>query len=69
MWGPEAPLATGSVHKLRNLFGTSAPVVRGRIYGRIEDGSARMLITPDVIRARLHQSSTGISPAFLRPTA
>lgn len=64
MWGPEAPLATGSVQKLRELFGSRDPVEPGRLYGRVEDGSARMLLTPDVTHAWLHQSRTGISPAI-----
>lgn len=64
MWGPEAPLATGSVAKLRTLFGSVAPVVPGRLYGQIGDGSARMLLTPDVTHAWLHESSAGITPAL-----
>lgn len=64
MWGPEAPLATGSVGKLRTLFGSAEPVVPGRVYGQVEDGSARMLLTPDVTHAWLHESSAGITPAI-----
>ncbi|MGE8135662.1 alpha/beta hydrolase family protein [Novosphingobium subterraneum] len=64
MWGPEAPLATGAVGKLRTLFGSAEPVVPGRLYGRVEDGSARMLLTPGVTHAWLHQSSAGITPAI-----
>lgn len=64
MWGPEAPLQTGSVQKLRDLFGSTEPVVPGRLYGNTADGSARKLLTPDVTHAWLHQSSTGITPAL-----
>lgn len=64
MWGPEAPLATGSVQKLRDLFGSRDPVEPGRLYGSVADGTARMLLTPDVTHAWLHQSQTGISPAI-----
>lgn len=64
MWGPEAPLATGAVSKLRTLFASSDPVEPGRLYGNTQDGSARMLLTPPVIHAWLHQSSAGITPAI-----
>lgn len=64
MWGAEAPLATGSVPKLRDLFGSAAPVVPGRLYGRIGDGSARMLLTPNTTHAWLHESTAGITPAI-----
>lgn len=64
MWGPEAPLATGAVKKIRDLFGTSAPVEPGHLYGNAGDGSARMLLTPGVVHAWLHQSSAGIAPAI-----
>jgi pimeloyl-ACP methyl ester carboxylesterase len=64
MWGAEAPLATGFVPKLRDLFGSAAPVVPGRLYGRIGDGSARMLLTPTTTHAWLHESAAGITPAI-----
>ncbi len=64
MWGPGSPLATGAVKKLRDLFGSTEPVVPGRLYGRIADGNARMLLTPAVTHAWLHQSSAGITPAL-----
>jgi len=65
MWGPEAPLRTGSTEKARALFGTgNAPVVAGRLYGRVEEGTARLLLTPAVTHAWLHQSSAGITPAI-----
>ena len=64
MWGPEAPLATGAVQKLRDLFGSAEPVVPGKLYGNLADGSARKLLTPDVTHAWLHQSSKGITPAL-----
>lgn len=64
MWGPGAPQHTGSTEKARTLFGTgNAPVVPGRLYGRVEDGTARLLLTPAVTHAWLHQSSAGITPA------
>jgi pimeloyl-ACP methyl ester carboxylesterase len=63
MWGNEAPLATGATRKMRDLFGTQASVEPGKLYGRTEDGTGRMLLTPNVTHAWLHQSSAGIAPA------
>lgn len=63
MWGDEAPLATGATRKMRGVFGSQTPVEPGKLYGRIEDGTGRMLLTPDVTHAWLHQSSAGIAPA------
>lgn len=64
MWGPESPLQTGSVQKLRDLFGSIEPVVPGKLYGNLAAGNARKLLTPDVTHAWLHQSSAGITPAL-----
>ncbi|MDR7157228.1 pimeloyl-ACP methyl ester carboxylesterase [Sphingobium xenophagum] len=65
MWGAEAPLRTGATEKARTTFGTgTAPVVAGQLYGRIEEGTARKLLTPSVSHAWLHQSATGITPAI-----
>lgn len=64
MWGDEAPLATGATKKMRDLFGALTPVEPGKLYGRLGDGTGRMLLTPDVTHAWLHQSSAGIAPAI-----
>jgi pimeloyl-ACP methyl ester carboxylesterase len=64
MWGPEAPLKTGETARAKVLFGTDQPVVPGRLYGDIAQGTARMLLTPFVTHAWLHQSATGITPAL-----
>lgn len=64
MWGPEAPVNTGATARAKALFGTDQPVVPGRLYGDIAQGTARMLLTPFVTHAWLHQSVTGITPAL-----
>lgn len=64
MWGPEAPISTGATARAKALFGTQGPVVPGRLYGDIAQGTARMLLTPFVTHAWLHQSATGITPAL-----
>ncbi len=64
MWGPEAPLNTGATARAKALFGTNQAVVPGRLYGDIGEGTARMLLTPFVTHAWLHQSAAGITPAL-----
>jgi len=64
MWGPGAPSATGTNLKLRRTFGSAAPVEPGRLYGDMSKGNARMLLTPPVVHAWLHESSAGITPAL-----
>lgn len=64
MWGPGAPSATGTNAKLRATFGSAAAVEPGRLYGDIAKGNARMLLTPPVVHAWLHESSAGITPAL-----
>lgn len=63
MWGPEAPVRTGATQKIMTTFGVTQPVEAGRLYGNIAAGNARMLLTPPVVHAWLHESSTGIAPA------
>lgn len=64
MWGPQSPVETGATDRAKALFGTSGPVVPGRLYGSIDQGTARMLLTPFVTHPWLHQSATGITPAL-----
>lgn len=64
MWGAGAPSATGTNAKLRAAFGSVAPVEPGRLYGDTAKGNARMLVTPPVVHAWLHESSAGITPAL-----
>lgn len=64
MWGPESPVDTGATDRAKALFGTQEAVVPGRQYGDIAQGTARMLLTPFVTHAWLHQSTTGITPAL-----
>lgn len=64
MWGPEAPVRTGATQKIMTTFGVAEPVQAGRLYGNIAAGNARMLLTPGVVHAWLHESSAGITPAI-----
>ena len=64
MWGPESPTNTGATAKIRALFGTTAPVEPGRIYGSVDAGTARMLVSPRMTHAWLHHSPTAIAGAL-----
>lgn len=64
MWGPEAPVHTGTTQKIMMTFATTGPVQPGRLYGDIATGDARLLLTPHVVHAWLHESAAGIGPAI-----
>jgi len=64
MWGPEAPVRTGATQKIMTTFGVAQPVEAGRLYGNIAAGNARMLLTPGVVHAWLHESTAGIASAI-----
>ncbi len=63
MWG--APIATEIVNteKLQTLFDTDEPVEVGRLYGSIEDGTARMLYMPRTTHPGDHISTEAIGNA------
>ena len=61
MWGvPEGRNVTNSP-KLGKVFGTDAPVQPGQLYGRFENGTARVLYTPAVTHPMDHISPEAIS--------
>lgn len=64
MW--EAPIATDIVHtdKLKKLFNTTKSVVPEKLYGSIEEGTARILYQPPLIHPRVYFSSQGIGYAI-----
>ena len=64
MWGPEAPVDTGATGKIMATFDTATPVEPGRLYGDMASGKARLLLTPHVVHAWLHESAAGIGPAI-----
>ena len=64
MWGAEAPRNTGDTQKMMVTFGTEKPAVAGRLYGNIDQGTARMWLAPFVTHPWLHQSGAGIGPAI-----
>lgn len=63
MWG--TPTGSGVTHspKLMEQFATTEPVVPGRVYGSIEEGTARVLYTPGGTHPWNHLSRTAIGDA------
>ena len=64
MWGPESPTRTGATAKMRALFAATGSVEPGRIYGDIDAGTARRLVSPRMTHAWLHHSPTAIAAAL-----
>ncbi|HEY2750685.1 MAG TPA: alpha/beta fold hydrolase [Phenylobacterium sp.] len=63
MWGvPKGSLVSQS-HKLAKAFGVPGPVVVGKIYGTIADGTARVLENPPVTHPWEHFSRAGVGGA------
>lgn len=63
MWQvPKGSMVAGS-KRLMALFGTSTPVIPGKIYGSIADGTARRLVNPRVTHPLEHFSRTGVGAA------
>jgi hypothetical protein len=63
MW--ESPISAGMPRsaKIQKLFGTTEPVEVGRLYGSIEEGTARKLFRPPLTHARVHLSTEAIGAA------
>jgi pimeloyl-ACP methyl ester carboxylesterase len=63
MWGvPKGSMVAGS-KKLAKAFGQPSPVLVGKIYGEIPDGSARVLENPPVTHPWEHFSRAGVGGA------
>lgn len=64
MWGTAVPGRVPESEKLRAVFGVQAPVEVGRIYGSLEEGTARVLHQPPVIHPGDHFSTAAIGHAL-----
>ncbi|MBI5666996.1 MAG: alpha/beta fold hydrolase [Chloroflexi bacterium] len=64
MWGVELPPQMVDTDKLKTLFGTDEPVEVGRLYGSIEDGTARQLYMPRGTHPNDHISTEAIGDAI-----
>ncbi|MCC7210092.1 MAG: alpha/beta fold hydrolase [Anaerolineae bacterium] len=64
MWGVETPPAMVDGEKLKTLFNTTDTVEIGRLYGSIEDGTARQLYMPRGTHPNDHISTEAIGYAI-----
>jgi pimeloyl-ACP methyl ester carboxylesterase len=64
MWQVKKGSQVGSAPRLMAIFGTQAPVVPGRLYGAIDNGTARMLINPPVDHPQEHFTAAGVGAAI-----
>lgn len=63
MWHEARGADVGSSSKLEAVFGSPGPVVPGRLYGSIADGTARRLVIPPVTHPWEHFSRAGVAAA------
>ncbi|HEY3887795.1 MAG TPA: alpha/beta fold hydrolase [Caulobacteraceae bacterium] len=63
MWQVAKGSDTGRSVRLMKMFGTTAPVVPGRLYGDIGAGTARMLVNPPIDHPQEHFSAAGVAAA------
>lgn len=64
MWGTPVAADVPAGEKLMAAFGTSSPVEPGRVYGSIEDGTARVFHQPPVTHPADHFSRVAIGHAI-----
>lgn len=63
MWGVENAADVTASEKLRSVFGGDSDIEPGRVYGSVEDGTARMLATPRTTHPGDHLSREAIGDA------
>ncbi|HEY2355852.1 MAG TPA: alpha/beta fold hydrolase [Phenylobacterium sp.] len=63
MWGVPKGALVGQSPKLAKAFGVEGPVIPGKIYGTIADGTARVLENPPVTHPWEHFSRAGVGGA------
>jgi pimeloyl-ACP methyl ester carboxylesterase len=64
MWHEPKGSMVGASPKMEALFGLRTPIEPGRLYGRIQDGTARRLVNPPVTHPWEHFSSAGVGAAI-----
>ncbi|MFI4935855.1 MAG: alpha/beta hydrolase family protein [Caulobacterales bacterium] len=63
MWQVNKGSKVSASPRLMKIFGTTSPVVPGRLYGDIAAGTARMLVNPAVDHPQEHFSAAGVGAA------
>jgi pimeloyl-ACP methyl ester carboxylesterase len=64
MWNTPVPGNVVNSDKLKKFFGTTEKVEVGKLYGSIEEGTARKLYQPSMDHPRVHFSREGIGSAI-----
>ena len=64
MWKTPIPGNVGKTEKMKKMFNTMEDIQVGKLYGSIEEGTARKLYSPPVIHPRVHFSTEGIGYAI-----
>jgi pimeloyl-ACP methyl ester carboxylesterase len=64
MWGIEVPADIVETDKLKTLFNTDETIERGKVYGDIDAGTARVLYQPPVTHPGDHLSTVAIGHAI-----
>lgn len=64
MWDVDRARDIGGSAKLKTLFGSDAAVETGKLYGSIEDGTARVLFTPKTTHPGDHFSNAAIGASI-----
>jgi hypothetical protein len=64
MWGAPVSKDIVTTDKLKTLFNTTETVEVGKLYGSIEEGTARKLYQPPIIHPRVHFSTEAIGNAI-----
>lgn len=63
MWGTLIPRDVGKTEKMKKIFDTKEDIEVGKLYGSLENGTARKLYSPGMIHPRVHFSTEGIGAA------
>lgn len=64
MWGSPTGAGIVDTEKLRTVFATDSAVQPDRLYGRVDDGSARRLYMPEQTHPANHITTTGVAPVI-----
>lgn len=64
MWESPIPRNVVKSDKMKKVFGAKDDIEVGKLYGSVEQGTARKLYTPDMIHPRVHFSTEGIGAAI-----
>lgn len=64
MWGVDVPRDIVKTDKLKKIFATTEDVEVGKLYGSLEEGTARKLYQPNIIHPRVHFCTESIGNAI-----